>query len=199
MKITNPSTDDQTLLDLLRDGDHAAFGAIYSRYLESVLRTAYAVVGSAHLADDIAQEVFLSLWRRPEMVQLSRGTLGAFLRTLAHHRAVDLVRVEQRRRERCVAAGSTWALDGEGPAEPDICDAVTSELEVVEREAAVRSALEGLPESQRRAVDLAFFGGRTYRAVSNELGVPEGTVKTRIRAAMTRLRSCQELAALAAA
>jgi len=192
MKNTRASADEQVLLEGLRAGDEQAFQTIYTRYRRSVLFVAHAVVGSSTVAEDIAQEVFLALWRRPEAVQLSRGTLQAYLGTLAHHRAVDHVRKEESRRRRCLKVAHDRACQQDASI-ADIGETVTTEFDTRARVNALRSALEDLSDPQRVAVDLAFFGERSYRAVGAELGVPEGTVKTRIRAAMMRLRSCPEL------
>jgi len=131
-------------------------------------------------AADVTQDVFLSLWRRPERFDPGRGTLGAFLRVQAHGRAVDLLRADGARRAREVTDHRRRI----SPATP------------VEDVAMSRLAGDGawqlvsrLGDGERRAITLAYFGNHTYREVATLLGLPEGTVKSRIRAGLARLRA----------
>jgi RNA polymerase sigma-70 factor (ECF subfamily) len=131
------------------------------------------------LAEDVTQDVFLRLWRRPDRFDPTRGTLRAFLLRDAHGRSIDLIRSEEARRareEQDAYRSSTHVL---GP-EHEVWDAVRSET--------IRTALAALPELERDSVVLAYFGGLSYREVAEGLGQPEGTTKSRIRAAMQRLR-----------
>jgi RNA polymerase sigma-70 factor, ECF subfamily len=156
-----------------------ALAETYRRHGGAVRALALRVLGSAFLADEVTQDVFLRLWREPEQYDATRSGLRTFLVTIAHHRAVDLVRSESARaarEQRTADASDERAYDVEHQA---------WDLAMAEQ---VRVALEGLPENERDAIQLAYFEGRTYREVAVLLGEPEGTVKSRIRAGLGRLR-----------
>ncbi len=138
------------------------------------------VITEPTLAEEVAQDTFLALWRRPGAFDPTRGALQSFLVGIARNKAVDLVRREEARRR------TREALLREAEIEPQ-CD--MHALEGLEERAEVRDALGRLSEVQREAVVLAYFGGRTYREVAEELGIPEGTAKTRLRDALTKLRT----------
>jgi RNA polymerase sigma-70 factor (ECF subfamily) len=156
-----------------------ALAEVYRRHGGAVHALASRVVGGGPQADDVAQEVFLELWRRPERFDPARGTLRTFLLTIAHARAVDLLRSETARRlreDRTAREQATAGYDVEHHA---------WDLALADQ---VRAALAELPEDERRPIELAYFGGHTYREVAKLLGEPEGTVKSRIRAGLRRLR-----------
>lgn len=135
------------------------------------------VLRNETLAEDTVQEVFVGLWKNPERFDSSRGTLRTFLMTLAHRRAVDAIRSEQARtnREERVPADAPGSID----------DQVWSQV----LSGTVREAVSNLQEGEREAIELAYFGGLSYVEVAKKLGLPEGTVKSRIRAAMRKLGS----------
>jgi RNA polymerase sigma-70 factor (ECF subfamily) len=163
---------------------HDALAEAYRRHGGAVHALARRVLGPGPQADDVAQEVFVELWRRPERFDPARGTLRTYLMTVAHARAVDLLRSESARRareERTARETATAGYDIEHHA---------WDLAVAEQ---VRGALAGLPPEERRAIELAYFGGHTYREVATMLGQPEGTVKSRIRAGLRRMRALLEL------
>ncbi|MCA1676063.1 MAG: sigma-70 family RNA polymerase sigma factor, partial [Actinobacteria bacterium] len=131
-------------------------------------------------AEDLVQEVFLRLWRQPERFDASRGSLQSFLLADAHGRAVDLVRSESSRARREMRAAGAVADSRNDP-----------EAALVAYDAAkpVLAALATLTMDERRAIHLAYFGGFTYVEVAQLLGQPEGTVKSRIRAGLQRMRA----------
>jgi RNA polymerase sigma-70 factor (ECF subfamily) len=168
---------DRLLAERLRAGDDSALAEVFDRHGAFVLGQARRVTGSTAAAEDVVQEVFTALWSRPDRYDPDRASLRTFLGVLAHRRAVDAVRSSARRqaREDVFEAGGV-------PAEwRDLADA-TAVAETV------RCAIERLPEDQRRAIELAFWHGMTHPEVAAALGIPEGTVKSRLRLAQAKLR-----------
>jgi RNA polymerase sigma-70 factor, ECF subfamily len=160
-------------------GDQRAFAELYDALAPLVVGLVRRVVRDPSQSDEVAQEVFLEIWRQAPRWDPSRGSVRTWVSTVAHRRAVDRVRSEQRARDRL--ARQTVDTD----VQPD--EASTAMESTLDR-TRVRRALDRLTSTQREAVELAYFGGRTYREVAVLLAVPEGTVKTRIRDGMIRLR-----------
>lgn len=173
--------DDAKLAARLLDRDERALREAIDIYGASVHGVARRVIAEPTLAEEVVQDTFLALWRRPGAFDPARGNLRTFLMGIARNKAVDLVRKEQslRRTREALAAdvGST--------PEPE------ADLGLEERDE-VRGALAQLSELQREALVLAYFGGRTYREVATELGVPEGTAKARLRDGLTKLRELMQ-------
>ncbi|KUN87569.1 RNA polymerase subunit sigma [Streptomyces griseoruber] len=162
-------------------GDASALAETYAVYGGLVRRIALRVTRSPAAVEDIAQEVFTELWSRPYAFDARRGSLRTWLSMLAHRRAVDWVRHEARHRKAAPADDSALHT---------LPDAAPGPVETVmdrERSLLLHSALAELPPSQREVVHLAYFAGRTYREAAAELGIPEGTAKTRLRTALRRL------------
>jgi RNA polymerase sigma-70 factor (ECF subfamily) len=155
-----------------------ALAEIYRRHAGSLLGLARRVLVDQRLSEEVVQEVFLRLWRRPERFDPERGSLRAFLLAEIHGRAVDVIRSDTARRRREVLDIATSACTYD--LEHELSDATTASR--------VRTAVEKLPERERRAIELSYFGGHTYREVARLLDEPEGTIKGRIRAALRRLR-----------
>jgi RNA polymerase sigma-70 factor (ECF subfamily) len=177
---------DPMLLAQLCDGDADALAVVYDRYAPLVHGVARRVLGDESAAEDVTQDVFTHLWRHPDRVDLGRGCLRSYLGVLAHRRAVDALRRRARRDRREQRTANRV------PTEPSIEDTVVVSVVSSWRAAHVLDAIERLPVEQQAAIQLAFYGGRTYREVAIELGIPEGTAKSRLRLALTRLR--EELA-----
>ena len=173
-------TDDQALLRSLQLGDAGAIAEVWRRHSATVICAARRIVRSEALAQEIAQDVFTTLWMQSERIDLDRGSILTFLRVVTKNRAVDMVRreVARRRREERVWANSFFVA---GPDDP--IDLVVRD-ELVHR---VRAAVAELPGVQRESVELAWFGGLTYREVAISLGIPEGTAKSRIRDGFRRV------------
>jgi RNA polymerase sigma-70 factor, ECF subfamily len=174
----------------LRDASDAALVLAIARYRNEALAEAYRrhagpVFGLARRllndqarAEEVVQEVFLRLWSAPDRYDPDRGSLRSFLLAHCHGRSVDLIRADSARRRREEAE-----FVGPEPV-PDIMQEVWD----VALSGFVREALSELPEGERIAIEQAYFGGRTYREVAEMLGEPEGTVKSRIRSGLRRLR-----------
>ncbi|TDD16249.1 sigma-70 family RNA polymerase sigma factor [Nonomuraea diastatica] len=169
--------DDRVLHQRVVGGDESALGEIYDRLSSLIFGLSLRVTRDRVIAEDITQEVFLVFWERPLAYDPERGSLRAWLATIAHRRAVDHVRAEERRRVSALGP----RLFERDPARPEDTVLAADEAE------RVRQAVTSLPGSLREALELAYFGGRTYRQVGEELGMPEGTAKSRIRLALRRL------------
>jgi RNA polymerase sigma factor (sigma-70 family) len=184
-----PGARDRQLVRRIGGGDEEAFRSLFAAYGSPAMALAARVVRQRHLAEEIVQEAFLSLWLTPEIYDESRGSVKAWLMTMVHHRAVDAVRREeaQRRRSDDLVAGFREASSD--PSE-DVVEAVAAPAE----RAAVREALASLPPEQRAVLELMYFDGLSQTQVAEKTGAPLGTVKSRALLGMRRMRS--ELARL---
>jgi RNA polymerase sigma-70 factor (ECF subfamily) len=172
---------DGQLVELVAEKDAGALEALYDRYGRAAFSLARRILTEETLAQDVVQEVFLSLWRNAGRFDAGRGTVATYLLSMTHHRAVDVVRREENLRR--------WRTSDEGlelEADPKV--RVEDEVEASERRAEVRAALKELPDAQREALLLAYFGGYTQREVAALVGVPLGTVKTRMAAGMRKMK-----------
>lgn len=176
------SDSDALLLARIRAGDDRALAAVYDQHAGLVYGLARRVTRDEQLARDVTQEVFIYLWEMPQRIQLSRGSLRTYLAMLAHRRAVD----EVRRHVARARAESTPVLpEPEDGPETRVVDAATRAW----RTKRLAALLGMLAAEQRAAVQLAYYDGLTYVQVAQALGIPEGTAKTRLRAALARLRT----------
>ena len=168
------------LLAKVARGDEAAFAGVYDHFAAVVYGLVRRVVRDPAQSEEVTQEVLLEVWRTASRFDPSEGSARSWLMTLAHRRAVDRVRSEQKAAERELrVASSVVAYD-------EVTEAVEARLD---RER-VRRCLGSLTELQRESVTLAYYGGYTYREVAELLGVAVGTVKTRMRDGLIRLRDC---------
>jgi RNA polymerase sigma-70 factor (ECF subfamily) len=174
------SSGDAVLVVAIGRWREEALGEVYRRHGGAVHGLARRVVGSDALADEVTQDVFVDLWKRPERFDPGRGALRTFLLTCAHGKAVDIVRSESARRAREEKTGRETVVAGYD------LDRYAWDLAVADR---VKIAVGALPGGERRAIELAYFDGRTYREVAEILGEPEGTIKSRIRSGLRRLKS----------
>jgi RNA polymerase sigma factor (sigma-70 family) len=172
-----PSQWERTTRDRLIAGEEGALNEVYDQYSSFVYGLALRVIGEARAAEDVSQDVFVAVWERAGAFDPDRGSLRTWLGTLAHRRAVDHVRREEARRRRAIR-------DAARPVSTPDVEEMALALVTAER---VRSALETLPDEQRRAIQLAYFGGKTYRQVAEVLGIPEGTAKSRLRLGLRRV------------
>lgn len=177
-----PSQWERTTRDRLIAGEEGALNEIYDQFSSFVYGLALRVIGDARAAEDVSQEVFVTVWERPAAFEPDRGSLRTWLGTLAHRRAVDHVRREEARRRRAIK-------DAARPVSTPDVEEMALALVTAER---VRSALDTLPDEQRRAIQLAYFGGKTYRQVAEVLGIPEGTAKSRLRLGLRRIADVLE-------
>jgi RNA polymerase sigma factor (sigma-70 family) len=181
----DPSRDAE-VMRRIREGDRSAVDELYERFRRPAFVLARRILGDDALAEDVLQEVFLSVWRDPAAFDRGRGSVASWLLAVVHHKAVDAVRREESQRRRQVMAEDELALDAP-MATRDVEEEAWSRV-VADQ---VRTALGVLSASQREALTLAYYGGYTQREVAALTGTPLGTVKTRMLAGMRRLR--QEL------
>ena len=167
--------DDAALIARIRAGEQGAMADLYDRYAGVVYGVALRVLTSTAAAEDVVQEVFLQLWRNPQAFNADRGRLAPWLAVIARNRAIDLLRKR--------------------PPEDDIDELPISTGANLEDEASqklvvdkVRGVLGGLPQDQRKALEMAFFEGMTHSEIAGKTGEPLGTVKTRIRSGLLALR-----------
>lgn len=172
-------TGDGDLVSAIAARDESALEEAYQRHSAAVYGLAKRLLRNPEFADEVTQEIFLRLWNRPERFDSGRGTLRSFLLADAHGRSVDLIRAETARRAR----EEKDAVISSGTA-PDV-ESLAIAATVSDQ---VREAVAALSEPERKAVELAYFGGHTYKQVAEILGEPEGTIKSRIRVALKRLR-----------
>lgn len=157
-----------------------ALAEAYRRHAGAVFGLSKRLLNDATRAEEIVQEVFVKLWNEPQRFDPDRGTLRSYLLSNAHGRSIDLIRSESARRRREEREVREQA-DGGYDVAHEVWDMALAEH--------VRDALDTLGDDERAAIELAYFGGLTYREVAERLGQPEGTVKSRIRTGLKRLRS----------
>ena len=177
--------DDEELMQRLAYRDLVAFRALYDRYGNLVYSAALRVVRDAQIAEDMVQEIFLRIWRKPESYVAQRGRFVTWLTSVTRNRAVDEVRSRGRRFRHETA--SPEEQERELPASEQDDPALTAELSDQRR--LILAALKRIPAEQREIIELAYFGGLTQQEIAERLSQPLGTVKTRIRLGMQKLRA----------
>ncbi len=179
-----PAASDSEIICALQNRNEAALASLFVRYGPMVLGIAKRILGDLPLAEDVTQDVFLSVWKHPEKFDNRRGSVRGLLAVKSHGKSVDLVRSRSARAARESKLSFTTA--GESP---DVdCDLM---LEQTNRR--LHNALLQLSGLERNAITLAFFGSQTYKQVAVSLGIPEGTAKTTIRSGLSRLHSLLSL------
>ncbi len=173
---------DRDVLSRIANGSEEAFSELFRRYAPAAGGIAMRVIGDAAMAEEVVQEVMVSVWRRAGGYDPARGSVRSWLLAQAHHRAVDVVRREEASRRRASALAPM-------PAGDDPIEDVVEEGWLASRRARVRAALGELSHDQRRVLELAYYGGLTQSQVAHAAGIPLGTVKSRTLAAMNKLRS----------
>ena len=178
-KRSRGSAEDVDAVDQIARGRTEALGAIYGDHAHAVFELSRCLVNQRTIAEEVVQDVFLRLWDHPERYDPERGSLRAFLLTITYGRSIDVVRSDSARRRR---EEREARLDG------GTRGVVDDPEERVVVNAEVHHAMSGLRDTEREAISLAYFFGLSYREVAAELGIPEGTIKNRIRKGLERLR-----------
>jgi len=178
MGETGEPSDAQLVVSVARFKE-GALAEVYRRHGPAVFSLARRVTGDSSVAEDVTQEVFLGLWNQPERFDPARGSLRSFLLALCHSRSVDMVRSQSARARR-----------EEHDARRAVPDSYDLEREVWDLTVAdeVARVMASLPSDERSAIELAYYGGYTYREVATMLSQPEGTVKSRIRSGLRRMK-----------
>jgi RNA polymerase sigma-70 factor (ECF subfamily) len=180
-------TSDAELVHRVSLGDTAALETLYTRYARVVYSFAMRIVMDPMLAEEVLQEVFVRTWRQADRFQRSRGNFASWLLSITHNLAIDEIRKRQRRPQKSDSVNVTDALFGL----VDEATNVEEAAEAADLRIRIRTAMVTLPDAQREAIELAFFAGLSQREISARLDIPLGTIKTRMRLGLKKLR--QEL------
>ena len=176
---------DERLVEALEIRDDRALETLYDRHGDYVYSVCLRMVGDVQLAEDLSQEVFLRLWRRPDLFDVKRGRFLTWLLSVARNRAID----ERRSRGRRFRFETPPSVNAEEMLELAPTDEGRDVAVVSEERVVVQKALAALPPEQRLAIQLAYFGGYTQQEIAHGLHQPLGTVKTRIRLGLQKLRT----------
>jgi RNA polymerase sigma-70 factor (ECF subfamily) len=182
MGMGSDELSDEDLLARLIDRDTDAFATLYDRHSRMAFGLAYRMLGDASAAEDVVQEAFLSVWRQADTFRPGRAAARTWLLSIVHHRAVDRLR-------RMDSREVVEATMDEPPDRADERTDVEQEVAALVEAQQVRSALGVLPPDQRRAIELAYFGGHSHGEIARMLGIPTGTVKSRLRIGLEKLRT----------
>jgi len=178
------STEDATLVARIAEGDGHALETLYDRYSRVVYSFSLRMLADTNSAEDLTQEVFLRLWRQGGSYQHSRGAFLTWLLSVTHNMAIDEIRRRKRRPVAVDGADDDQTLS----ALPDTRTDVENAAWLTSLHAIVREALQDIPPSQRHAIELAYFSGLTQREIAERLNEPLGTIKTRMRLGLLKLR-----------
>jgi RNA polymerase sigma-70 factor (ECF subfamily) len=178
--VSDDALGDARRADRIRDGDAAALGELYDRHAAAALAVAMRIVGGRDEAEDVVHDAFVAVWRKIDRFDAQRGSLRAWLLTVVRNRAIDRVRARRTAVDVDDADERSLLRTGSNPTwEAALDRAAASDL---------RGAMAALPDEQRRALELAYFEGYTYREVAEITGVPPGTANGRLRLALAKLR-----------
>lgn len=175
--------DDASLIELIARSRLEAFSELYDRYYRLVFSVAYAIVGDRAIAEEVTLDVFVRVWQQAGSYRPERGKVSTWLAAITRHHAIDIYRKSKSHPE-------ASSLDWETDSLPDgfLFHNPEEDLELASRHERVREALSQLPPEQRQALALAYFRGYSHSQIAEALKLPLGTVKTRIRMAMQKLR-----------
>ncbi len=195
MTLTGPPTgdkllelDDATLASQVAEGSAAALEVLYDRYSRIVLSFATRMLGDRQSAEELLQEVFLRAWQQAHNYSAGRGSFATWLLSITHNMSIDEIRKRRRRPQRAESADPVLMLTNVKDRSPS----VEESAELGDLRETMARAIGTLPEPQRRAIELAYFRGLTQREIAEELDEPLGTIKTRMRLGMRKLKDYLE-------
>ena len=172
--------DDGLLAQRIRSGDRAALGEVYDRHASAAMAVALRIVADREGAEDLVHDAFVAIWQKIDRFDPARGSLRSWIVTIVRNRAIDRLRGTRPSIEIGEADERSMLRSGPNPT----WESAMARLGAVQ----LRAALDELPAEQRQAIELAYFGGRTYREIATMTGVPLGTANGRLRLALARLR-----------
>lgn len=175
--------DDNDFAEGMRRRDPKAVEALYNRYCRRAFGLAYRILGDGPSAEDVVQEAFLTVWRQADRIDSARGKLSSLLMTVVHHKAIDVLRSRRGQTARHL------------PTDPGVIEHAADTLDSVEQSLdreAVRDVLSALPPEQLEPIRLAYFEGLTHVEIAERLALPLGTVKSRLRLGLQKMRSALE-------
>ncbi len=175
---------DVVLMSLVTQGNQDALGVLYERYSRAVYSFSLRIVGDAQVAEEILQEVFVRAWQQGASYQAGRGSLITWLLSITHNLSIDEMRRRKRRPQKAESEEPETIL----ASLPDEGIGVEEEVWLASLRSSIQTALQQLPAAQREAIELAYFQGLTQREIADTLGEPLGTIKTRMRLGMLKLR-----------
>jgi RNA polymerase sigma-70 factor (ECF subfamily) len=181
--------DDHSLMRWIAQAEEEALGALYDRYGRLVYSMALNSVGDAELAEEIAQDVFLRVWDKAGTYQPEQGKVLTWITSITRYRAIDMLRRRSARPETVQPGWSTGQENDDDPPEMAAPENVEEQVDLAQQQHRVRKALAQLPQDQQKALAMAFFLGYSHSEIALELGEPLGTVKTRIRLGMQKLKN----------
>jgi RNA polymerase sigma-70 factor (ECF subfamily) len=177
--------NDETLMRLIAQAQENALGELYDRYSRLVYSMALNSVGEPALAEEITQDVFLRIWNKATTYQAEQGKVMTWIASITRYRSIDMLR---RLKVRPEGNRSAWVEEDDEPFESIDPIDIEEQVELNQRSENIRKAIAELPKDQRQALTLAFFNGYSHAEIAQILNEPLGTVKTRIRLAMQKLR-----------
>ncbi|HKP54495.1 MAG TPA: sigma-70 family RNA polymerase sigma factor [Chloroflexia bacterium] len=180
----SPIADDQLMQNVAR-GDATSLEVLYDRYVRQCFGLALRLLNNPQIAEEVVQEVFTKLWSRPDSYSVQKGKFASWLLSLVHHRCIDELRRRSNNEARLEDPVTGSLLDTQLDPAPDPSDQVT----LMEQQVAVRAALQELAPNQREVLLLAYFRGLSQSQIASELKQPLGTVKTRVRMGLQKLKS----------
>lgn len=178
--MSSGDVDDAVLLRAIQSGDQQAVAGLYDRYSGVAYGLAFRITNDGTQAEDVVQDAFVSVWRQAGRFDPGRGQVRSWLLTIVHHKAVDAVRRRTNRGERALPEGPEEFIATHG--RPEQIAEMTMEA------AAVREAVRHVPDDQRRTIEMAYFEGMTHVEIAERTGAPLGTVKSRLRIGLEKMR-----------
>ncbi|WP_322821572.1 sigma-70 family RNA polymerase sigma factor [Chloroflexus sp.] len=173
---------DELLIDLIVQHEEAALGELYDRYASLVYAIALRITGDRQTAEEVMQDVFQNIWQTAGGFRRQAGAVAGWIIGISRHRAIDALRSKRER-------GRSRELTGiEATPHPSTSSDIEHDVEQRILREAVRAALADLPSTQRQAIEMAYYGGLTQAEIAERLGEPLGTIKTRLRLGLTKLR-----------